>query len=378
MSQFPPVALLFLACFPALCFSETSTAERKIAAANQALAANPKSLQAYNDLAAALCDRASESGDVAFFKQAQSALEHSFQIAPGDYSAQKIRVDVLFGLHQWMEASKLAKSLNRLVPDDVAVWGLLAEADISLGDYPQAEKATQWMFDLRPGTSAAFRIAAKLREVYGDLEGANDFVNDALQRIPQNDVESRAILMTESARLVLLNGDSKRASAILDGARRLFPACNELLRVSATIEKGAGRFQQAADLLGRRYERVRSAAALYEYAEMLHSAGRKTEAAAAFHNFERQAVSESSQPLNANRELIFYYTDYAAEPSKSLPIALSERAIRHDNETLDALAWALFRNGKLKEAKAEIQRALETGTRDPDILGHAKRISPKE
>ncbi len=377
MRWYSPIVLLFLAGAPVVGFWGASSAQRKIDAANQALSGNPNSLQAYNDLAAALCERARENGDVSYFTAAQSALEHSFQIAPGDYSAQKLQVAVLLGLHQWVGAWQLATNLNRLVPDDVAVWGLVAETNLALGNYPQAQKAAQWMFDLRPASAGAFLIAAKVREVYGDLEGANEFVNDALRRVPENEAESRAILITESARLVLISGDSKRASALLDTAQQLFRGYDQIWKVLAMIDKEHGRFGQAAELLGRRYEQTKSTEALYDYAEMLDLAGRKAQAAAAFRDFENKALSESAQPNNANRQLVLYYADHSANTSKALRLARAERSIRHDIPTLDALAWALFRNGKIEEARTEMRHALETGTRDPDVLYHAKRLGVK-
>jgi tetratricopeptide (TPR) repeat protein len=42
--------------------------------------------------------------------------------------------------------------------------------------------------------------------------------------------------------------------------------------------------------------------------------------------------------------------------------------------TDDALAWALYRNGKLEEAKTAIDRALVHGTKDSRLLFHSGAI----
>ena len=47
---------------------------------------------------------------------------------------------------------------------------------------------------------------------------------------------------------------------------------------------------------------------------------------------------------------------------------------RHDIFTDDALAWAYFKAGRVKEAGTAIHRALRTGTKDLTICMHAAVI----
>jgi hypothetical protein len=58
---------------------------------------------------------------------------------------------------------------------------------------------------------------------------------------------------------------------------------------------------------------------------------------------------------NSNRELIFYYVDYASRRKEALRIAQAEIARRSDIYTLDAYAWALAANGRHREARAQIE-----------------------
>jgi hypothetical protein len=77
---------------------------------------------------------------------------------------------------------------------------------------------------------------------------------------------------------------------------------------------------------------------------------------------------------NANRELIFYYTDHARRPREALRIAEIEIGRRQDVYTRDAYAWALRANGHHAEARKQMEAALSVGTRDPRLLEHAKVI----
>jgi len=110
-------------------------------------------------------------------------------------------------------------------------------------------------------------------------------------------------------------------------------------------------------------------------AEALDRAGRKTEASAAFAEFEKKALAESVIADNANHELMTYYTDFAHQPEKALAIARAELTRRHDVYTLDCYAWALAASGDYLQADAEIHKALAVGVKDPKILHHATLIS---
>ena len=114
---------------------------------------------------------------------------------------------------------------------------------------------------------------------------------------------------------------------------------------------------------------------MFDLGTALKKAGKLAESKAVLADFERKALKESEGWDNANRELISYYADYAAQPAAALRIALQEIARRRDVMTLDAYAWALYRNGRSKEALAEIESALVVGTVDPRILYHAGAIA---
>ncbi len=223
-----------------LALSATS-AERKITVAKLAVQIHPTHAQSYNELAEAYCARARESDDVAFYSQAQTALNHSVQIAPSDYPTRKLQTVVLLGLHRSAEALAAAKALNRRVPDDVAVWSYLSEANLQLGNIKEAETAAQWMFDLRPGNTAAYLIAAKVREAEKDSEGALDSLNEAFRRTPENEPEVRANILVESARISLAMGERTRAQSRLAEALQLYPSSQAALKLGHSIRKNTSR-----------------------------------------------------------------------------------------------------------------------------------------
>ncbi|HXG34940.1 MAG TPA: tetratricopeptide repeat protein [Bryobacteraceae bacterium] len=361
-----------------LCWAVTvaaqSPAERRIAAAARALSASPSRYELHNELALALARRARETGDPGFYLRAEEALKESLRIAPGNFEGQKVKVWVLLGKHEFSQALELARELNRQMPDDVQVYGMLADAYAELGQYEEAEKAVQWMLDLRPGNVAALTRGAYLRELFGDLEGALDFMQAALQRLPGGETEDRAWILTQLAHLSRLAGRHEIAARLAGRALQLMPGYHYALGELARICTAQGKHEEAVMLLRQRYRAAPHPENLYELAMALERAGELLEAQEAFVRFEQEARRESVTADNANRELVFYYADRAGDPPLALRLADEEMQRGRDVHTRHAYAWALFRNGRVAEAAREIETVLAVGVRDPSILEHAAAI----
>ena len=84
------------------------------------------------------------------------------------------------------------------------VYGFLVDGYTELGRYAEAEKAAQWMLDLRPGNVPALTRAAHLRELFGDHEGAVELMDTSYRRTADAEVEDRAWILTQIAHLSLL------------------------------------------------------------------------------------------------------------------------------------------------------------------------------
>jgi tetratricopeptide (TPR) repeat protein len=352
--------------------ASVSPAESRISAARAAIDSSPSVSRGYSDLALALARRARETSDPSYYRQAEEALERALAISPGDFEARKVQAWVRLGQHRFADAHALARDLNQQAPDDVMVYGLLTDASVELGRYDEAEKAAQWMLDIRPGNVPGLTRAAYLRELFGDLEGARELMQMALDQTPASETEDRAWILTQIGHLHLLEGDTARAERVLRQALDAFPGYHYALGNLARVRTAQGRYAEAASLLRERQAAADHPENRYELAEALERAGEKKEARAVFAEFEKAARAESDGPDNANRELIFYYTDHARKPDEALRIASAEAAGRQDVYTLDAYAWALWAKGRRGEARDTLRKALAVGVRDPRVLDHAR------
>lgn len=346
-------------------------AERQIARARQALAQGPRSTRQQAELAMALARRARESSDTAFYLEAQRVLDEALAGAPEDYDVLKARAWVLLGQHEFARALELAQRLNARAPDDLTVYGYLADANAELGRYEEAERAVQWMLDLRPGNVPGLTRAAYLRELFGDLDGALELMAQALERTPPTEVEERAWTLTQIGHLHLQSGSVAEAEAALEHALVLFPNYHYALAQLARVRGAQGHATEAVELLRRRYAQAAHAENLYDLAEALTRAGQKAEAHRAYAEFERLARAEMAGPDNANRELIAYYAGPGRRPAEALRIAEAEVAQRRDVHTLAAYAQALHVNGRAREARQQIEAALAVGVKDKAMLAQA-------
>ena len=352
-----------------------SPAQRSVAQAEKLIAKNSKDFEAYNALALALSRRARETSDVMFYTQAEEALQRSFEISPGNFDGERIRVWLLLGKHEFAAALEAAQKLNKKMPDDVMLYGFLTDANVELGNYKDAETAAQWMLDLRPGNIPGLTRAAYLRELFGDIDGALDLMEMAYESTPPSESEDRAWILTQMAHLDLMIGKSSQAENLIQQALVMFPGYHYALGNLAKVRIQQKRYTEATELLKQRYQAAPHAENLYDLAEAFNLAGRAEEANKAFVEFEQKSLVESHRADNSNHELIFYYVDHAKQPAKALEVAKREVARRHDVYTLDSYAWALHVNGQYKEARKQIETALAVGIRDAKLFRHAGEIA---
>src|SRR5580658_4586968 len=355
--------------------TDRSPAAQSIAEARKAISDKPMEYAGYNLLAAALVRREQESSDASFTAQAEDAVKKSLEIAPNNFDAEKIQVSILLGRHEFPGALDLAAKLNQRVPDDVMVYGLLTDANAELGNYKEAEIAAQWMLNLRPGNLPALTRAARLRELFGDTEGAYELVELAYQSTSPTETGERASILTQMGHLRLASGSTDAAEKLFQQALTALPSYPSALGNLAQVRITQKRFAEAVVLLQQRYQGAKHAEYLYDLAETLQLAGRDAEAKKAFADFEAKSLAESVRKDNSNRELVFYYADHAHQPARALEVAKLEYAWRHDVYTLDAYAWALHVNGQDTEARKQIEAALAVGIRDSTIFAHAREIA---
>ena len=244
--------ILFAAFLALPLAAETFTpAQNSISYAEAAIKKDPKQAQGHIELALALVKRARETDDPKFLDQAEREIDESLKLEKDSFEAQKVRVMVLLARRNYLPALELARKLNKLTPDDVLVYGLVADACMALGEYKEAETSAQWMLDLRRGNLAGLQRGAFLREMFGDIDGAVEWLTSVFKLTSTTESEERAWVLTHIARLNLSAGKIDVAEKQVAQAVTLFPEYYFALRIQADVRSAQERHAEAAGLLRR-------------------------------------------------------------------------------------------------------------------------------
>jgi tetratricopeptide (TPR) repeat protein len=354
-----------------------SPAQQRIAAAKQQLKADPNKVQAYNELAIAYLRRARETADSSYLKEADSALAQGLNLDATDFQLQKTQVALMLSRHAFVQARELASALNRRIPDDVMAYGYLAEANIALGNYQDAETNAQWMMNLRPNNTPALLLGAKLRTLYGDNHGAIEFLNRAYGQTSPIEVEDQAWILNQIASIQIDSGQDGEAARTLAGAEQLFAHYPYTLENLARVRMAQNRADEAVQLLIEAASLDHDPHTLYELARAQEAAGQGREARATFAEFEKLA----NDPVNATEssalDLILMYAENPASAPDALKLAQKQIRLRQDVWTLDACAWALYTNGRFQDADDAEQKAIAVGIQSAQIFDHAGHIEKK-
>jgi len=350
-------------------------AQQKIVWSLAAIKSNPDRGQPYNELALGYIRRVRETADTHYYDQAEAALQKSLQINPDNFEAQKTRVMLMLGRNEFAKALESAIALNKKAPDDVLVYGLIADADLALGNYQEAEEAAQWMLDIRAGNVPGLLRGARLRQLFGDAEGAMDFYSQAYQQTPPTQTEDLAWILTRMADMQLSAGNLAGAEKLVHSALAKFPHYYLAMECQARVQMAQHKAGEAVKVLRERNQNFPTAASWYALAKALEGSGQTAEADEAYAEFERIARVQIDSFENANLALIHYYLNHGRDSAEALRIARIESARRHDVDTLDAYAWALYGAGQFRDAQREIARVFAVGVREAAFYYHAGAIA---
>lgn len=349
---------------------------KKVALARRETQLHPDKVQAYNDLALLLARAARETAVNSYYIEAEHAAQTALKLSPNNFQVLKAQVVVLLGMHRFAEARDKAQVLNHRMPDDVSLYGYLARADIELGEYDHAESEAQWMLNLLPNNVPGLRIGADLRLLFGDADGALEFLNQAYSETSPTDVGELAAIALQIASVQMSTGQIEDADQVLQQTLAAFPDYPDALEDLAKVRVAQRKYAAAVDLLRQRNQHAPNARIVYALGQALEKSGKSEQAKSAYAEFEREARRQTNTFENSNRELILYYAEQG-KLAEAMEVVSREIAARHDVFTLDAYAWALYMKGQFIESRKQIEKALSVGIRDPQIFSHAARIASK-
>ncbi len=326
---------------------------------------DPRSTEAWASLGEAWVRKARQAAAPGLYRSADDAASAALALAPGARRAEVLRGLLLLEEHRFEEARAHAGRLLSRHSDCAPALGILSDALLELGRFEEAAAAAQRMLDLKPDLPAYAR-ASHLLWLQGDADGALEAARLAVDA--GGDPEARAWVLTQDALIRWNRGDLDGADQILARALRDQPDHSAALAACGRVAISRGDAEGATRWLTRALER----APLAETAWLLAQARRLAGDGAGARVAEARTL-EYGRASDRRTAALLLATE-GGDPGEAVRLAQAERAVRGGPYTEDALAWTLFRAGRLDEAGVAASRAIALGTPDARLLWHAGAI----
>ena len=244
--------------FSALASSVNST-DKRIKIAEATIKAKPKQANSYNQLCAALIQKARETGDFNWNARAEAALKKSLELNSNtekeNYDALRLQATLNLTYHRFAQALQTGQQMQKLRPNDHYVYGVLTDALVELGRYSEAVEAADKMSDLHPDATSYARISY-LRALHGYQDQAIEAMRLAVRSSSPSDHEGHAWYRVQLGNELLNAGQLKEAGHEFETALQIFPDYYEGLAAQARLFIRLGDFEQAIIFYRRAQERV--------------------------------------------------------------------------------------------------------------------------
>lgn len=285
--------------------------------------------------------------------------------APLAYRAMLDKASVLLSLHQFAEAKEIGEKALKLNPHSADIYGVLIDAHIELGQYKEAVTYADKMVSIRPDLRSYSRISY-LREIHGMVDEAITAMKMAVA------AGYPGMEQTEWARLNL--GNLYERYGMLDSAmvqyetalatRPNYPfAIASMADCYAAMNKN-----EKADSLNDV-----AMALIPEVSFYISKANREFEKGntAKSEELTKEILAMLADDEEAghimNLELASVNLSLLGDQNQALALAMKEYQNRPDNiEVNKLLAEIYYRSNNLSKAQEHIQKALVTGSKDPE------------
>jgi len=330
--------------------------------------ARPKDASLLTQLGFAYQLRWRETADPSFLPRSETALRRALRARPREPYAVLGLGSLALIQHEFREALAYGRRARGLLQGSARPYGVIGDALVELGRYEEAFAAFQRMVSLRPSLASYGRVAYA-RELTGDREGAISAMRLALDAAA-GQPEPTAWSLVELAKLELSLGRIASAGRYARAALRVFPGYPTARIELARIEVARGRIDRAVAEAMRAAEAVPTAQAVSLLADVLDRVGKRDEA-----RRQRATVAVIDRLLRASGvqvdlESAVDRADNRIRPLETIALARRARADRPSIYGDDALAWALARGGRCREALPIAKRALRLGTQDALLYFH--------
>jgi tetratricopeptide (TPR) repeat protein len=342
--------------------------DARISRLQQALRSEPRNPNGYAALGNAYLQKVRDSADSSYYERARLALAEARKQDPNNAGALAGLGSLALARHDFSSGLRYGRAALAQAPGVARIYGVIADAQVELGRYAQAEQTLQRMVDLKPNLDSYARVSY-FRELNGDLDGAAEAMRLAVSA--GGDVaENVAYVQTLLGNLEFERGHLRSAGRAYRTALVRLPRYPAAQAGLAKLEAATG------DLPGAiaRYRRLVVRVPLPEYVIALGetelAAGRRRAASEDFALVTVQQRLLGRNGVNTDAELALFEAGHG-DRGRALALGRRAWAAAPSVRSADALGWALTRAGEPQQGLLFAKRALRLGSRDPLFLYHA-------
>ena len=348
------------------------------------VAQDPDDYMNFNRLGSAYVQKARESGDLTYYDLAAKSFTKSLELESTQEEAAVALVElgtVFFSEHRFAEALTQAQKALIHSPGMITAHVMAGDAYLEIGEYKFAETAYAHLNDaaVKVGNARKYLQATRMAGldwIQGRPSSAVAQMQSAVEvvdgiHLPAENVAWTHFMLGEQLFQV---GALNTAEKEMQSALRIYPGYHRALAGLGKIRAARRRFSEAITC----YADALAVIPLPSYAASLGDlylrTGKPKEAEKNYTLVEYIGRLGTLNRVVFNRELAMFYADHDREMATALQLAQKELESRHDVYTWDAIAWALTKNGRLREADEAMQKALRLDTQDSLLFFHAGYI----
>jgi tetratricopeptide (TPR) repeat protein len=344
--------------------------EASILALQNTLRRVPRDHVSWANLAVAYVEQARLTGNATYYQKADDAAARSFEVSPDEnFTALAADAAIAAARHDFSDALSSADQALAINPRDLGALAIRADALNELGRYAEQMKALRVADRLQPSTAIATRYSYAY-ELRGDLDRAADILRRAAAAGSRAD---KAYTLTLLSDILRKQGRLEPAARQLAVAQQASPDYLPALVSTARLQVAQGRLEEAV----RTWQDVVSRQPLPEYitelGELYLHLERPDEADAQFAVVRTTIELLDASGVRTDLETALFEADHGSA-ARALDQARAEWQQRESVHVADALAWALHRNGRDREALAIARRATSLGSPEARFWIHRGTI----
>jgi tetratricopeptide (TPR) repeat protein len=333
--------------------------------------AHPDDPEAQAQLGFAFLQAARETADPSAYGRAEVAFKAALALDPANVDALIGEGSLALSRHQFGSALEIGLQALAVNPSIASSDGVIADAEIELGQYADATSTVQQMVDLRPDIASYSRVSY-VRELHGDLDGAIQAMEMAVSAAGPA-TENTEYVRVQLGNLYFAIGRLDDAQATYERSLAALPEYRFALAGLARVEAARGMLPAAIALYQRATAQVPLPELLIGLGEALQADGQVTEAEDQYALVEAEQKLFAANGVRTDMEMAAFFADHG-DPAQAVTLAVAAYRERPSVQAADTLAWSLYQAGRSREAGPYLSLALRLGTKNSRMLYHAGMI----